>query len=273
MSIFKIANMMDKFLILTLLLVLSLSFSCKTLKSPVKKDNKLSVGKIYDSLEVATPVYSTLDVKFNLKYTTSKQAIDLKGTLKIANDSLIWISLGPGLGIEGVRFMCNKDSLYILDRVNKTYRKGNYNYIKENWKIDIDFNILQSILSGKFFLYPDVLNAKNEFISTFNIKNDANELIVYRKNSNNVENLLKIDQNMFKITEYLINDVNAKRNLTIIYTYQKLNSGFQFPKSIEIRSLNAGQLINVNLEYTKVQVNNNLSFSFSVPSSYSIIDK
>jgi hypothetical protein len=266
--------MRNIFITYAILIAIFFAFSCKTTKiATEKKKDILTIDKIYDSLTGADPVYRNLEIKFTINYQTEKKEIDLKGTLKIAKDSLIWISLTPGLGIEGARFMCNKDSLFILDRLNKTYRKSDYNYIKENWKVDIDYTILQSLLVSKLFIYPNVSDTRNDFISTFSIQNVSDILKIYRKNSENVENILNVDRNIYKIKDYLINEGNAQRSLYFLYTYEKLNEGYHFPKTISVKSFSAGKSLNIDLDYTKIQVNTNLNFPFSVPSSYTKIGK
>jgi hypothetical protein len=61
------------------------------------------------------------------------------------------------------------------------------------------------------------------------------------------------------------------RNLTLNYSFNKLNEGFQFPKKITIKSTNAGKFLNIDLDYTKISINNNPAFSFTVPASYSTV--
>jgi hypothetical protein len=253
-----------------LILFLFFTFSCKTVK--VIEDNRkgLSLESIYDSVRLASPNYDRLEVKFNLDYENGDQVLSLKGNLKVVKDSFIWISLTPGLGFE-VRMKCNKDSVFILNMIEKTYTTGDFKYIKNTWKIDADYNILQSILTGSFFLYPTAENEKKEFTSTFSIRKDSAELEVYRKNLNNVENLLKIQKNNYKTSEYLINDIDQMRTLSIKYTFEILPEGYEFPKKIAIKSNNSGKFLNLNISISKVTINGNPKFPFTVPASYKVI--
>jgi hypothetical protein len=263
--------MNKKLFIISFALLMFSVLSCKTLKKLNGENKSIGLEEIYDSLIIKGPDFSNLEVRFNCSYTNSNQSIDLKGTLKMAYDSLIWLTLSPGLGIEGVRVLCNKDSIYILNRQDRTLTKSDYNYIKKEWKIDVDFNSLQSIFSGRFFIYPNISDKKKEFVSNFIIKNDSVGLEVYRKTQNNIENLLKINRSTFKISEYIINDVSEVRNLSLNYSFSKLNEGFLFPKKIAIKSTNAGKFLNIDLDYTKILINNNPGFSFTVPASYSTV--
>jgi hypothetical protein len=263
--------MKNRIFVISFVLLLLSMLSCKTLKKVKGEKKSISLERIYDSLLIAGPDYSNLEIRFNMSYANSSQSTDLKGTIKMTKDSLIWISLSPGLGIEGIRFMCNKDSIFILDRLHKTFIKSNYSYVKKEWNVDVDFNSLQAILTGDFFIYPSVYDGKKEFVSNFIIKNDSDGLEIYRKTQNNIENLLKIDRSIFKISDYIINDVNEMRNFSLIYSFNKLSEGFQFPKKVSIKSNNAGKFLNIELDYTKILINNNPTFSFTIPANYSTV--
>lgn len=245
--------------------------SCKTIKPVIIESNELSIGKIYDSLKVSELRFNTLEIKFNLDYTVSEQSMSLKGNIRMLHDSLIWVSLSPGLGIEAVRFMCNPDSLFILDRINRDSTKGTFKYLKETKKIDIDFKSLQAILLNNFFVYPSVNNEREEFINTFTIKNDSTALTIYRKSASSVESLVNINRKKYKITDYFLSDIQNIRNLNIKYFSENIDLETGLPKQIRIGSNNAGKFMNIELNYTRITQNSELSYPFKVPSGYRII--
>lgn len=253
-----------------LIICLILTFSCKTVKKIEDNRTVISLESVYDSIKKSSPVYERMEIKFNLDFENVKQSYSFKGNMRVVKDSLIWISLTPFPGFD-IRMKCNKDSVFIINMIDKTYTKGDYNYIKNTWKIEADFNTLQSIVVGDFFLYPTPANEKNEFVSTFSIKKDSTELEIYRKTQANVENLLKVEKESFKPFEYLINDIALMRSLSIKYNFEKLPEGFDFPKKIDIKSNNSGKFLNLNINYSKVTINGNPKFPFTVPASYQVI--
>jgi hypothetical protein len=255
---------------LLLILFLFFSFSCKTVKVVEHNQKGLSLESVYDSVNLASPNYDRLEVKFNLDFENAENSYSFKGNLRVVKDSLLWISLTPIPGFD-IRMKCNKDSVFIINMLDKTYTKGDYNYIKNTWKIDADYTTLQSIIVGKFFLYPTPVEEKKEFISTFTIRKDSNEIEIYRKSQANVENHLKIKKQGFKTFEYLINDIVQMRSLSIKYTFERLPEGFEFPKKIDIKSNNSGKFLNLNINYNKITINGNPKFPFTVPASYKVI--
>lgn len=253
------------------LFIVIFSITCKTIKPIVESKTSYNLSNIYDSIKNNEISYKTLDIKFNIQYESVEQNMSLKGNLRILKDSIIWVSLSPGLGIEAARFMCNRDSLFILDRVKKNYTRGNYEYIKKTWKIDLDYSSLQSILTNRIFIYPLSNDEKSDFSKNFMLKNDSTNLEVYRKTVSNIENLIKISRPDFKITEYFISDITNLKTLSVKYTFDKLADGNPFIKTIVIKSLNKDKFINIELDYTKIGFNSDPNFSFKVPDNYSLI--
>ena len=256
------------------LIVSFLVSSCKTLKNKGNGNtNMLSLEQVYDSVYKFQYDYNTLYAKCNVKFKQKSKTMSLKGNLRIQKDSIIWISLSPGLGIEAVRLKCTKDSVFMLDKINKTLTKGKYDFIKKLWKIDVDYNSLQSILTNYFFIYPTVEDEKLNFSNQFTLKKDSNQLLAYRKTPLSVENLLTLNNSDFFISSYLINDVSNLRSLKINYEKGQFENANRFPSLVKIASVNAGKNIQLDVKYTKVNLNKSLSFSFRVPDSYRVINR
>lgn len=245
--------------------------SCKTIRIEKNSKKVLTISQIYDSIQSSKLEYESLNAKFSVKYTTKSKSLSLKGNVRILKDSLIWVSLSPGLGIEAVRMMCTRDSIFLLDRINKSLTKGKYDYLNKLWKIDVDYNSLQSIITNQFFIYPVATNEKDEFIKNFSIRNDSSNISLYRKTPQSVENLVKFPIRSFIMNEYLLNDVPNLRSLNVNYTTGSFEGINYFPEVVDISSTNSGKNIQVTLNYTKVTLNESLNFSFSVPSSYRLI--
>jgi hypothetical protein len=257
-----------------LLLVSFLVSSCKTRKNNRSKNiNTLTVEQIYDSVYKFQYDYTTLYAKCNVKFSDNQKKYALKGNLRIQKDSLIWISLSIGLGIEAMRLECTKDSVFLIDKINKSFTKGKYDFLKKLFKIDVDYNSLESILTNQFFIYPTVADEKLDFSKQFSLKNDSNQIIAYRKTDESVENLLRFNNSDFRISSYLINDVPNVRSLKIDYEKGEFDEAKNFPSKVDIASVNAGKNILLNVNYTKVSLNTDLTFPFRVPDSYKVIDR
>ncbi len=264
---------MRKIMIFTtyLLLVSFLISSCRTRKNNGRRNtDTFTLEQVYDSVYKFQYDYKTLTAKCNVKYTEKSKTITLKGNLRIQKDSVIWISL-TAFGIEAVRLKCTKDSFFLIDKLKKSITKGKYEFLRKLWKIDVDYNSLESILTNHFFIYPTVADEKLDFSKQFSLKKDSNQIIVHRKTEESVENLLRFNNSDFRISSYLINDVPNVRSLKIDYERGDFDDAKNFPSRVDIASVNSGKNISLNLNYTRVTLNSDLSFPFRVPDSYKVV--
>ena len=67
---------------------------------------------------------------------------------RIEKDKRIWFSVRVALGIEAARGLVTKDEITIIDRVNKQVIKSTPDIIENTFKIKLNFEQLESILTG-----------------------------------------------------------------------------------------------------------------------------
>src|SRR5258708_21624741 len=77
--------------------------------------------------------------------------------IHIKKDSLIWLSINLGLGIEAFRVLITPDSVKILDKLKKVARLRSVSYLQEEIHLPIDFRTLQDLLIGN----PIYLDSSN----------------------------------------------------------------------------------------------------------------
>lgn len=256
------------FLLASLLLIFSLS--CRTFKQVNNNSNSLTASNIYDSTLTNQFDFQSLSLRFTLKYSGESKSLSLKGNMKIIKDSIIWISLSPGFGIEAVRVLCTNDSIFMLNRLNKTITKANYSYLNKMWKIQADYKSLESILTNRFFVYPNDNEKMHIVMKNFTVKNDTNSMILSRTSPDAISNIIKFKNSSFLIYSYLIQDIKNLRTLLINYKSNFSDEYPNFPSQIDITSNNKTTNLKAKLFYKKLTINSIKSYSFRVPSSYKV---
>ena len=121
---------MNKF---TLLLALGLLLgSCHRKAVPTTSANGPGT-----SVSVAEPSVRATNTTFTFLNAKGKAQINMKGnkqganvTLRMRRDSIIWISAGL-VGVEGVRAVLTHDSVRVLNKLEKTYFSGGYDYLSK----------------------------------------------------------------------------------------------------------------------------------------------
>ena len=75
---------------------------------------------------------------------------NLKINLMIKKDSAILVSVSSLLGIEVSRALILPDSIFVIDRLNRTYYKEKYNELEQRFSLALDFYQLQNVLMADF---------------------------------------------------------------------------------------------------------------------------
>jgi hypothetical protein len=251
------------FRLLIILFAVSLSINCRTIK-PIKPSAEATqAGEQRLHFKTAKALTASLkENEFNYDWLTSKFSVNLdidsnkqsfNVSMRAKKDSAIWMSVSL-LGIEGARMLVTADSLKFIDRINNKYFVGDYNYLSQLVHIDLDFEMLQSVLIGNSVeFYDEDEKLKSAKDSTFYL------LTTLRK-----KKLQKV------INKIVINDFSFSRTFTGVYSdFQVIDSSyFPFKASFNIE---AQKNIKMKINYSKVVKDKPQSMPFNIPSKYAPI--
>ncbi len=79
-------------------------------------------------------------------YTFENEDIKFNSNIRIIKDSIIIVSITLDFGIEAIRLYVKKDSLVVLNRLNKTWYKGPVIEFKERYGLISEFDLLENFL-------------------------------------------------------------------------------------------------------------------------------
>ncbi|MES2794487.1 MAG: DUF4292 domain-containing protein [Bacteroidota bacterium] len=181
MSEFKYITLSYRVFLVVFVVVFS---SCKKqrAKTPVNEEIVIvSDSLVTDSMAVETPVEAPIkntvdtevdEIKINeidflyfssnskLRYKTATENQNAQINFRIKKDSLIWFSIS-GFGIEAVRGIITRDSLFAIDKLHREYYKFDFISLGSNFNFDLNFDILQSLVLGNL---PLKKKGKNKFV-------------------------------------------------------------------------------------------------------------
>ncbi len=127
--------------------------SCKTAFVGGNKGENLRPAKLYRKLNENQFEYDNLSLKFSAELNFGEEKEEFSGIIRMQKDTAIWISL-RSYNIEGARLLITKDSVKFINRIEKTYYAGDFDFIKDRFEMDLDYNMLQAIITNTFFFYP-----------------------------------------------------------------------------------------------------------------------
>lgn len=231
-------------------LVVMLSFvSCKD--KLIRFDKTLSVDYM---------TFDYLSAKAKIRYKDNSQSINAIANIRIKKDSVVWMSISK-LGIEGVRVMINKDSVFIMDKLGKRLMSQGFNELSEKYDFVIDYNLVESVVLGNL-IYP---YQKGKVAKSGD----------YLQYDQQLENFLfnnYIGANTKKLEKFTVEDVNTKNTISVNYSDFKAVSNEIFPFSIAA-SINyvekSKNSINIDIGFSKAEIRSTpLSFPFKASSKY-----
>ena len=267
-----------------LLLFASVSFllaltSCKTthkVTTPVVKEEKKDTDRtapdlqqlINDNAFKAT----SFSAKAAVKTSIGEESNSFNINLRIKTDSIIWISVSPLLGIEVARVMVTRDSVRFMDRINNKYSVSDFNFFNDLLQVNVDFDILQGVLTGNLFAYKkDKFNSvyvedKYYILSTLSKRKLKRSLEDIDPNKPIVQDLWVNDQN-YRITRLSVDDQRLQKSLLTDYSDHRSTDGGLFPfhsKTV----IKAEKQVEIDIEFNKITLNNDPEFPFNIPSGY-----
>src|SRR6202012_1662184 len=113
-------------------------------------DSVLQVKKTMQNLRSKYIDYKTFSAKIKVEYEDSKgKQPNVTAYVHVIKDSVIWISMyATVFNIEAFRVLITKDSVYLLDKINKQVQFRSLDYLQEVTGIPFDFKTLEDLLVG-----------------------------------------------------------------------------------------------------------------------------
>jgi len=233
------------------------------------------VQVLIDSVEAYHFEFDWFSGKVAGKYKDDSQSFSFKGTLKIKKDSLIWMSISPGLGLELGRILLDQDSLHFMNRFDKTYFTSSYSDLSEKVKSPLTYSRIQDLLMGNSLSRFDEKKYYAELVNPFFKICSVSEKQLKkmqrsrRKPSQEIYAALVNPKN-YKINSQDLTNLKLNRKLVISYEDFETHNNQYFAESVGV-NISTIKDISLNLSYSKINLSKKFKFSFKVPDSYEVI--
>lgn len=216
----------------------------------------------------AQDTFSTVEIKFDMSVSLPDKNISGSGQLRIDSGKQMWLFLKV-LGFEAGRVLFTPDSVKAVVPLKKAYFKGDYQYLKNFFPVDIDFDILQSIFLDKFFLFPNnnpdnltyfkyTEEGSNMTLSTFDFSDYSTKF--------GIDDCIKLNTATKRMTENYAMIAKQNKGLKIQYAEVEDFGGHLLPKEVKFEGV--GTNFTVVFSYNKATFGKNLSFPLNIPNNY-----
>lgn len=300
-----------------LILLLFFSFSCKTVHkshpvlittnhkdslqitpstpSTVEKVKAINIEKLITRITDAELQYKTLEVpKVNITFNSSQNSYSFKGSIRLAHDSVLQISLSK-LGISVAKLELTPDSIFFVNYFEKNYFKGSYSDLNKLTHSELSFPLIQSIITNSL---PKAKGSENKDYHSFHCTaTDSSEYILSSFKLGKIEKILKnekryqrfinrnndstlisqtfhINAQNFKIEDVNLKDLNSQQEADITFSkFQNIQEGILFPTMINFKTKSTNSSSNILLEFNRFEIDKAINFNFNIPASYRRIER
>ena len=272
----------------SLLLLGFFIYSCKVQESEAEKvkirlkphPTKFLVQQLLDN----EFKFNTLSTKASFTYDNGKTT-SFKAHLRIRKDSAIWVSITPLLGIEMARVLITQDTVKIINRSSSEYFVGDYDYLNTIFGADLDYQMIEALLTGNSLdfeindkIYSSIDRKKDlYFVSTEKKRKVRKEIKKDKGKIKTQAQALWLDQITFKINELLLTTPQSDNSLNCVYTNFKNPINSNNPQDSIVNQLVPHDLhyilktdttSTIDIEYSKITLDNLLTFPFNIPKKY-----
>jgi hypothetical protein len=206
--------------------------------------------------------YQTFSGRAEVDFTQDggrKNNFDIK--VNMLRDSIIWFSATGPLGIEGMRGIITRDSVKIINRLNREYIQRSISYLQEQLGLPLDLASMQDLLIGNpVFINNDssrIVQNGQGWLITSEDRGIRNQLLV--TNPGLLPSFSKLDAI----------DSSKKKSAELSYSdyHPEGNASFSTLRNILIKFKTN---LTIQLHFGKYNFNHEISAPFAIPKGFKV---
>lgn len=240
-----------------------LLIGCKSkqaVASAAAKDTA-EISKIINGHYANGSDFKTLNIKANAKYEDPSQSHSLNADIRIKKNEIIWINIKI-LGFPIAKALITPAKVSYYEKINNTYFEGDFSMLSNWLGTDLDFQKVQNLLLGKSI---DDLS-KGNWISGINDK----LFKLSQAQTTDISKEFYFEAANFLLKKETITQASQNRALEIQYPSYKEVERIFLPNEINIKAAQKDK-ISIAIEYKNTTFNENLNYSYAIPSDYKAI--
>ncbi len=226
----------------------------KTSVEDVQKENRIK------SIPSANFDFNFLQAKAKVAASSKGKNYNLTFNIRMQKNEIIWISVNAIGSIEVARVLLNKDSVRIIDRINNQYLVKDYDFLSEMLNVPLDFISIQNLILGNA---PEIEKAKS-----WNYK-ESEESYQLGKSMDDLDYLYTFRNADNKLAVFTLQENSTEpKSLRVEYGDFRAIDGGSLPFLINTLASSQKESLKLDVQYTKVEKQNNLDFPFNVPKRF-----
>lgn len=256
-----------------LLVTITILSACRSKKNlPEGAPAPIKQKDLLEKIDEAATTYDNIRIKAvgNLKNDGQDQGFRIE--VRMLPDSLIWVDLAdPVLGIKVVRVLITPDSIFMINRIDREYFKGDISVLQERFGVEYGFRELQNALSGNL-VFDLTRDFKMYLVPGYYLLSSADPSVLEEESDElRNEQILQayIDPVHYKAMRQIQFDQAKGESYALhLRGFEMQDGGIFYPQIIELIFGKDGEN-NLRLAVKRVDKNDpDMGFPFNIPADY-----
>ncbi|GAB4493311.1 MAG: hypothetical protein OHK0019_17020 [Saprospiraceae bacterium] len=206
---------------------------------------------------------NTLSARAQIFAEGQGQSVNANANIIWIRDSILWINVKK-LGVEAARMLITRDSVFLLNRLDKTYSVKDLVSLQRQYSLPDGFPLLQNAVLASAWFFPDI-SLQSDIKDGWHRLNGSNGRYGAE---------YRLEEGSFTLrSESFVQHRDARIVTFGFGRYKKLPGVGTFPylRNIEAYSPETGAL-RLELELSDVEVNIPKNYRFEIPEHYERIE-
>lgn len=250
-------------LLLLLLLVFSGFYGCRSSKDVAKKPTQNDVKRL-EQLVFENGNFKSMNTRVEFKFTPKEGvSAGMKGTVKMRRDSCLIFSVQPFAGIEALKCMIRKDSLFIVSRLHKTYAVEDLR--KLSFSNYVNMELIQALFSNQIFV-PGVAKPTEKDLFRFESHKVKNGRYYRWPDENYILDFCINDDGQY--SELKASNPEKQEKLSVSYNQFQDQGETKFPYQMVLSTEGFKKIFKLQITLLKPSFDEPTTFQFEIPVKY-----
>ncbi|RLD26454.1 MAG: hypothetical protein DRI54_02820 [Bacteroidetes bacterium] len=278
---------------------IAIASSACSRKTEIVKPQKLqskSPKYLIKKLNANEQDFEYLFAKFTARTNINSKKFNFKGSIRIKSDSIIWLSFTKLGGVELVRIVLTQDSIKFINKWDKEYYTGKLSDLKDFGGINVEFKVLEDMLTGKpfdfdpegkykssndYYFYLLSSKAKSKVRKATQIMGEDSLLTFEMQDKKYDKAISKVPEDQLILKNYYLfpeSFLLAKQSVSLIAQQQAIDIAYDNYEIIDdfypfafnqiIRIASKDKSSRLDIKYTSIKLNEQLEFPFKISKKY-----
>ncbi len=198
-----------------------------------------------------------------IKYDDGETRISFSSNIRMLQDSFIWLN-ASFLGVEVVRVLIRPDSVFVINRYEKSFVADSYHHFEGDYKVPVSFNQLQKLVLGNHLIIEQE-SVESTFISPeYHLIQEIFPYVISHT----------IDGRTFMPVKIEVDDQSSGYFLSsILDEYRSLKKAnfFSYFRDYIIKKDNV-QVASIQLRFSEIDIDSRKKTPFEIPQNYERIE-